>query len=361
MRLFSIGAIISFFISLNLAAYTFDQLDQLMEQGIDEGIFPGAVALIGYRGEIIYHKAFGHYTYDKSSPKTTINTLFDLASITKIIATTTAAMLLCDAKLLSPEEAVGRYIDGFSRGEKSTICIKHLLTHTSGLTDEYKYVAGENREANTQKIDASHPITAPGETYVYRDVNMLILQRIIEQITNMPLDLFVAENVTKPLGMHNTMFKPIDHSRCAPTEANVPGRAETIQGEVHDPQSFALGGVAGHAGLFSTAEDLAKYIFMILADGIDASGNQFISSEIVAEWRKPQCPFNRGYGWEIGRHLSPEAFGHFGWTGTSIWADKKTGLFCILLTNRTYPNGKNFKIRKFRITFHDLVMQILGH
>ncbi len=341
----------------------FTPLDQLMARGIADGVFPGAVALVSYQGEVVYHKAWGHYTYDQNSPAVTTKTLFDLASITKVIATTTAAMLLCDAHLLSPEDPVGKYLPGFASGKKGSIRIKHLLTHTSGLTDEQQYTIGIDRAETDRQIDVSTPTDPPGKTYAYRDVNMLLLQRIIKQITHKPLDVFVIKNITGPLGMRDTCFNPADRARCAPTACNVPGRTPVIQGQVHDPQAFALGGVAGNAGLFSTAKDLAIYLNMILADGRDARGNQFIAPETVCTWRQRQCPFNRGYGWEIGRHLSPDAFGHFGWTGTSIWADKKRGLFCILLTNRSYPTQNptqdNFKIRDFRVTFHECVVGIL--
>ena len=346
-------------VAANAHPANFTPLDKLMAHGITDGVFPGAVMLISYQGEIVYHKAWGHYTYDQDSPTVTIDTLFDLASITKVIATTTAAMLLCDAQLLSPEDPVGKYLPGFASGKKQSICIKHLLTHTSGLTDDSKYTIVIDRAETDRQIDASIPTDPPGEAYAYRDVNMLVLQRIIEQITHKPLAVFVAENITGPLGMRDTMFNPQDRALCAPTECNVPGRETVIQGQVHDPQAFALHGVAGNAGLFSTAKDLAIYLTMILADGRDAHGNQFISPETVISWRQRQCKFNRGYGWEIGRHLSPDAFGHFGWTGTSLWTDAERKLFCILLTNRVYPTQENFKIRNSRVTFHDCVVGIV--
>lgn len=330
-----------------------------MAQGISEKVFPGAVALISYQGQIIYHRAWGNHTYAANSPAVTTDTLFDLASLTKIIATTTAAMLLCDAGLLSPEDPVGTYIPGFASGAKQEIKIKHLLTHTSGLTDEHQYAVSRDQKITTCLIDTSIPTDPAGTRYVYRDVNMLLLQRIIELITHKSLDNFVTQNIALPLGMNNTFFNPPDRSRCAPTECNINGRDAVIQGQVDDPQAFALGGVAGHAGLFSTAADLARYLDMIMADGQTTGRDQFISAQTVSSWRQRQCPFNRGYGWEIGRHLSPDAFGHFGWTGTSIWADKKQRLFCVLLTNRVHPVGTNVKIRAFRVEFHQLVTEIL--
>lgn len=355
---------LSIFLCFGLSAQKIDfsALDEVLRNGVDDGVFPGAVGLVAKNGEIIYHRPVGNFTYDPLSPIVTSDTLFDLASLTKIIATTTAIMLLCDKKLISLDDPVGRYLPTFADNDRKDIRIKHLLSHTSGLLDlkDYQYFHGCEIEKVTDKIDHFIPVTHAGDRCVYAGVNMMILKRIVERVTGENFDLFVAKHITEPLGMKDTMFNPTgsDLLRCAPTADATTGCV--LQGIVHDDQARMLGGVAGHAGLFSTAADVARYMFMILADGVDAFGNRFISPDIAVGWRQRQGNFDRGYGWEIGRYLSDEAFGHFGWTGTSMWADKKLGILCILLTNRVFPTQENFKIKNFRTIFHDCVMRLLS-
>lgn len=347
---------------------SFKKLDALLENGRAEKIFPGAVACIYHRGNIIYHKAFGNYTYNPRSKKVTTQTLFDVASLTKVI-TTIAAMLLHDAGKLSLEDPISLYIPCFAYGDKKNIMVKHLLTHTSGLTDK-SLLNAENSPQFLEKI-CSFPLAyQPGTNFSYTDTDMILLQKIIETITKEPFELFVQRRITKPLHMHETTFNPQESSHCAPTRLHARNRPYLLQGEVDDDNAYQFGGISGHTGLFSTTDDFARCMLMLLHDGTciqDGKKYQFIKPGTVAEWTSLQANFSdtdekgkRGYGFEIGRHLSSDAFGHFGWTGTSAWANKKDDLCCILFTNRVHPSyAHQEKIRAFRTKFHDALMETL--
>lgn len=346
---------------LNGAPFDFSKLDSLMLDAINNKIFPGAVVLINYGGKTIYHKPFGRYTYDKASPKITRDTLFDIASLTKVIATTTMAMQLHDKNLLAIDCPVSEYFDEFATSNKKDIRVDHLLTHTSGLVDKPIRNINSSSSVLMQEMLNCTPRFSPGSSYTYTCCNMILVQKIIEKITGQTLEECFNRSVKQPLGLVNTCFKPTNIDRCAPTSGQH-WRGSTIQGVVHDDKAFILGGAAGNAGLFSTASDLEKFMLMMMNEGKIIKNNkpyQFIKSETIKAWTSQQSDFKRGYGWEIGRHLSDTSFGHFGWTGVSIWADRDLDLFVILLTNRTYPDGKNMAIREIRIELHDLIMRII--
>lgn len=343
------------------ASFDFSALDCLMMKAIQKKIFPGGIVLINYGGKTFYHKPFGRYTYDKTSPKITRDTLFDIASLTKAIATTTLAMHLHDKNLLAVDCPVSEYFDEFATPNKKDIRIKHLLTHTSGLVDKpIKNINGSATDLVGEMLNYT-PRFMPGCSYNYTCCNMIYVQKIIEQITGQSFEECFERSVKQPLGLENTCFRPKDTTRCAPT-GDHKERGKIIQGMVHDDRAFILGGAAGNAGLFSTASDLEKFMIMMMNEGKIIKNNkphQFIKPETIKSWTSQQCSFKRGYGWEIGRHLSDDSFGHFGWTGVSVWADRDLDLFIILLTNRTYPDGKNLAIRDFRIELHDLIMKIM--
>lgn len=342
-----------------------NNLDCLIETAINQKVFPGAVTLISYQGKIIYHKAFGHQTYDPTAVPITTNTLFDVASLSKPVATTTAAMLLYDHKLLDLETPICSYLPEFGNNGKEKICIKHLLTHTSGLdAGALPFPHEKSWPEIRHDLMQQQPLYPLELLCVYSDIGFIILQQVIEKITHMPLDEFCTQQIFKPLGMTNTSFNPrmrFANTAYAPTI--VPNdQFYRVAGVVNDEKAFQMGGVAGHAGLFSTASDLARFMSMFMQSGsYETAGNihQLIQPTTVAEWTKQQCPFKRGYGWELGRHLSSDAFGHFGWTGTSMWADRDKDLFCILLTNRAYTNNHArtlSEMTKLRITLHDALI-----
>ena len=297
---FIVAPIIVFFTSFS-QAHNFSRLDLMIDTAIAEHIFPEAVVLIGYENNIIYHKAFGHYTYDSSSSAITTETLFDIASLTKVVATTPAAMILCDRGLLCVDDLVMDYFPTFGCYHKEHIRIKDLLTHTSGLSAGVAFGAPDEQPYEIIEELLHQQLMYPtGVQCVYSCMGMIMVQKIIEHVSGMPLDQFVDTEILKPLAMHATMFNPHNKHTCAPTTL-------TLQGIVHDEKACWLGGVAGNAGLFATASDLARFMCMMLNDGLyqtsDKSYKQLIKSETVQTWAQRQCPFSRGYGWEIGRHL----------------------------------------------------------
>jgi len=351
--------------------YDFASVDSLMEAAINDSIFPGAVLLVGKGSRIIHHKAYGNYTYNKNSQQVTTTSLFDLASVSKVVGTTSAAMLLYDRGLLNLDKKVIEYLPEFNNKGKDKITVRNLLLHNSGLppfVPFYKYFS--TRE---EVIDSIMNIPLSYETgtkYVYSDLGMITLQQIIERITGLTQDQFLKSNLFEPLEMNNTMYNPPKEfiSRCVPTEVDNYWRMDTLQGRVHDETAFLLGGVAGHAGLFSTAEDISHLIFTLLNNG-EYKGKKIFNPKTIDEWTSKQTPQStRGLGWDTksptkssaGHYFSMNSFGHTGFTGTSVWADKDNDLFVVLLTNRVHPSRKNRKIIKFRPVLHDAVFKVIS-
>jgi beta-N-acetylhexosaminidase len=347
--------------------YNFASVDVAMIQGVQNKIFPGGVLLIGKEGKVIYEKPFGNFTYDASSTLMSTDAIFDLASVSKVVGTTTAAMLLYDEGKLNLDEKVQNYLPEFGNNGKEDISVRNLLAHNSGLIAYRNFRKLYNSKEETLKaIMNETPVEPIGSKVVYSDLNMIVLQQIIEKISEKKLDEFLQEKIFKPLKMTRTMYNP-------PKELwyYSPPTSETIdpvkrnKGVVHDGNAFILDGVAGHAGLFSTASDLAVFMQMMLQKGKYA-GKQFIKTSTVNNWTKPQLKESaRGLGWDTnslggtsaGNLFSKNSFGHTGFTGTSVWADKEKGIFVILLTNRVYPGGEEGGIQKFRPQLHDAVMK----
>ncbi len=339
-------------------------LDQCFAAAITEKVFPGAVALVMHRGKVVYHKAFGRYTYEPNAPRMKHTTLFDLASLTKILVTTPIALMLCDIGLLELDTPVVHYLPAFAVHNKDTIQVQHLLTHSSGLDAGVAfYPPNTLPEAVLNKIIAD-PLAHPTGTYKYSDIGMVILQHIIETSIQAPLDRLFNLLVAKPLGLKDTCFKPRDKSRCAPTRCLAPDREPCIQGTVDDDKAYRLGEVAGHAGLFGTAAEVATIMQCFLNQGsyttTEGTKQQLINPQTIALAQKDWHGHRRGLGFELGRFLSPVAFGHMGWTGTSAWADPKNQIVCVLLTNRVHPKDRGIeKIKNFRLIFHGLASKIL--
>lgn len=348
--------------------YNFSAVDSLIEKAIHDSAFPGAVILVYKNGNVIFEKAYGHYTYDNSTPKINLNTIFDLASVSKVVATTTAAMILVDRGQLSLDDKVVKYLPEFNNNGKENITIRNLLLHNSGLAPFKKYYdIYSTAEEVINDIMNLTPEQEPGTKYVYSDLGMITLQKVIEKVTGETLDKFLAKNLFEPLGMNSTMYNPPLQlkERCAPTEFDDFYRMRQLQGEVHDERAYMLNGVAGHAGLFSTALDLAKFLQMILQKGY-YGGKQFIKSETVALFTKKQSDQSSGgLGWDTkspegssaGKYFDITSYGHTGYTGTSVWTDPTKNLFVILLTNRVYPTRNNNKLSKYRPLIHDAVYQ----
>jgi len=319
-------------------------IDRVILEGIRAGGFPGAAVVIGRQGAAVWRKGFGTLGWGTTSPAvTTDRTIYDLASLTKVIATTTAAMILYDEGKLSLDAKVADYIPGWAGRWKDEVTVRHLLTHRSGLPagrDLWR-VARSPGEARQTVIDT--PLAfRPGQYFEYSDLGADMLGMVVEAVAGMPLDVFVRQRVFEPLGMNDTFFLPPDsvHDRVAPTEVSPP-RGYPLQGQVHDENAYALGGVAGHAGLFGTADDLAVFAQMMLDGGI-YRGTRLVSEATVRLFTQ-RAAGSRALGWEMaeGRHgageyLSPTAYGHVGFTGTSMWIDPERNMFVILLTNRVH-------------------------
>jgi len=356
----------------NYRHINFSSVDTLIEKAIRDSAFPGAVMLIAQNGRVLHKKAFGHLIYDPLSAPMQTNTIFDLASVTKVIATTTATMLCYDRGLFKLDDKVVKYLPKFGKQGKQNITIRNLLLHNSGFPPfkrfflKYKTSSEVLADIYNTKLDYK-----TGLKMVYSDLGIITLGKIIEKVTKKTLDKFCADEIFLPLGMTETFFNPPKEfkDRCAPTENDTYWRHRLLIGEVHDEASSMLGGVSGHAGLFSTADDLSKLLQMLLQKG-SYQGKQFIISSTVDMFIKKQSQqSSRGIGWDTkdgvgfssaGSLFSEFSYGHTGYTGTSVWTDPTKKLFVILLTNRVYPTRDNTKLIRLRPVIHDAIMKSLN-
>ncbi len=336
-------------------------IDSVVSAAIKDLQLPGAMVLVGRRDTIVYQKAFGNRSLEPSVERMTLDTVFDLASLTKVVATTTCAMILIEDGRLRLNERVASYIPGFERYGKGGITIRHLMTHVSGLRPDLD-MSAEFSDYDTAIARAIEevPTAPPGERFVYSDINYFLLGDIVRRVSGMGLDAFAARRVFRPLGMRDTMFKPPAslRPRIAPTEkcsplgwpCDGPGAA-MLRGIVHDPTARRMGGVAGHAGLFSTAADLSRFCRMLLHNG--ALGTRRILAPLAVlrmttAATSPGQPAIRGLGWDLDTAYSSNrgdlfpvgSYGHTGFTGTSLWIDPFSETYVIILSNRVHPNGR---------------------
>jgi len=320
------------------------KIDHVIERGISAGGYPGASVVVGRRGAAVWEKGFGKLSWEKgSTPVTASRTIYDLASLTKVVGTTTAIMVLYDEGKIRLDDPVSVYVPEFSGGDKDRVTVRMLLEHRSGLPagrDLWR-IAHSSDEARAAVI--STPLGCePGRCYEYSDLGADMLGFVVEAASGERLDHFLDERVFQPLGMTDTFFRPADSlkTRIAPTEV-APPRGYPLQGEVHDENAYALGGIAGHAGLFSTAADLAVFAQMMLNGG-EYGGTRIVSDSTVALFTK-RAAGTRALGWDTcagsggcGQYLGEDAYGHTGFTGTSIWLDPDRDMFVVLLTNRVH-------------------------
>ena len=348
----------------------FSKVERIVNNAIEDSAFPGAVVLVEKNDKIVFEKAFGHFTYDKNSSPMTLNTLFDLASLTKVISTTNCAMICIDRGLFKLDDRVAKYIPHFAANGKENITIRNLLLHNSGLPAYKRYYKMYDNSTDVLNDIYSTKLEYPtGIKTVYSDLGIITLGKIIEKVTGMTLDKFAQKEIFDPLGMKNTMYNPPDSLKkyCAPTEYDNYWRHRQIQGEVHDETASMLGGVAGHAGLFSTAGDIAKVLQMLLQKG-KYNGKQIIKPATVKLFTKRQSEEStRALGWDTksktgssaGDLFSDDSYGHTGFTGTSVWTDPERKLFVVFLTNRVYPTRENHKIFKVRPALHNAVIEAI--
>lgn len=348
--------------------FDFAKVDELINTAVKEKVFPGAVLLVWKDGNVLYEKPYGLFTYEVNSQKVTTETIFDLASLTKVISTTTAAMICIDRNLFSLDDKVINFIPEFGVNNKENITIRNLLVHNSGLAAWKKfYGRGLDENGVLEEIFNSELEYKTGTKMVYSDLGIITLGKIIEKVSGLSLDEFSKKEIFEPLKMNSTFFNPVDSLKnfCAPTELDNYWRNKLLRGEVHDETAALLGGVAGHAGLFSTANDLSKFMEMMINKGI-YNNQRIIKQETVDIFtQKKSDQSSRGLGWDTksekgssaGDLFSMISFGHTGYTGTSIWADRSRNLFVVFLTNRVYPSRENTKIISFRPRLHDAVIK----
>ncbi|MGH7605342.1 MAG: serine hydrolase domain-containing protein [Gemmatimonadaceae bacterium] len=319
-------------------------IERVVERGIKAGGYPGASVVVGRNGAAVYERGFGKLSWSSSStPVDAQRTIYDIASLTKVVGTTTAIMILYDEKKIGLDDPVVNYIPTFGGGDKDKVTIRMLLTHTSGLPAGRDIWRIAQNPLEARALVLSTPLEGrPGAQYIYSDIGADILGMLIEVVAGEPLDKYLDRRVFQPLGMNETMFRPADslRYRIAPTEVTPP-RGYPLQGEVHDENAYALGGVAGHAGLFSTAADLSVFAQMMLNGG-EYNGVQIVSKPTVDLFTSREFG-HRALGWDTadgdygsGRYLGPTAYGHTGFTGTSMWIDPERQMFVILLTNRVH-------------------------
>lgn len=328
-------------------------LDSIAATAISRNVASGVAIAVGRYGRLIHLRGYGTTDWAPGSDAVTDSSLFDVASLTKVVATTTAAMILEEQKRLDLDKPVRLYVPALKAKPKATITSRMLLTHSAGFeagAPLYKKYHG--RDAFLKQINARKLVYKPGTGSTYSDWDMVLLQAVIERITKTTLDTFVARQVFAPLGMRDTRFTPnlADaqlRRRIVATE-NDPARGGLLRGTVDDQNAFALGGVAGHAGLFTSARDLAVFAQMLL-DGGTYRGKQLVLPETVARWTARQSALSsRALGWDTpaqgassGRYSSPRSFGHTGYTGTSLWLDPERGIFVVLLMNRVNSRGSS--------------------
>lgn len=329
-------------------------LDAQMDQAVRSGLIPGGVLLVGHDGKIVHRKAYGNRAVIPAREAMTVDTIFDIASLTKVVATTPAIMKLFEQGKIRLSDPVTAYLPEFQHG-KSEITIRDLMTHFSGLPPDVDLQpAWTGYETGIRKALIAKPNYAPGERFVYSDINFELLGEIVRRLGGETLDKFVREQIYQPLGMHDTGYLPAASllPRIAPTEVDK-ATGKPWRGVVHDPTARDMGGVAGHAGVFSTASDLAVYCEMLLGQG-ERAGVRVFSPATVRKFTEanspPDQPVLRGLGWDIDSPYSAPrgelfpigSYGHTGFTGTSLWLDPASKTYAILLTNAVHPaSGKN--------------------
>ncbi len=371
----------------------FQAVERAVGDAVDHGVFPGAVLVVGREEEIIYEEAFGSRSLVPVRSPMQLETIFDLASLTKPLATTVAIMLLVREKKIRLDDRVTRFCPTFGVFGKNTTTLRQLLNHSSGLAAWKPYHEDILRAERDGKINfvasrAAHhyvleqihrdkPINPPGTQVLYSDLGYMILGEIIEAMSGSTLDRFCHEKIFKPLALRSTAFVDLTQVRTkqlqpveemiAPTES-CPWRKKFLCGEVHDDNAYAMGGVVGHAGLFSCARDVHRLVAHLsrCLRGSDA----FLPQALIQEFlTRDETVKDSTYalGWDTpsaskpssGNYFSPRSVGHLGFTGTSLWWDLEKNCHVILLSNRVHPTRKNEKIREFRPHIHDLIMQTL--
>jgi beta-N-acetylhexosaminidase len=349
----------------------------VIEKAIGDKAFPGATMAVGYRGKLSVH-AFGNLSYAAKSPAVSPDTMYDIASLTKVVVTTTLVEKLVEGDFPSPlnlDAPIERYLPEWTTGPqpdwRRKVTVRNLMTHTSGLPPFKEYWRTSTSKQETLRRIFAEPLEyEPGTMVVYSDLGIILMAEIIQRQTGQPLDQLANEYIFGPLGMRHSMYKPPKAlwPEIAPTEIDNQLRHRLVQGEVHDENAYAIGGVSGHAGVFSTSPDLSAFCQMLLNGGVYAH-KRILKRATIAEFTAPQplAKSLRTLGWVVptegsssGHYFSAHSYGHTGFTGTTIWIDPDRQLFVVLLTNRVNPTRENHKIAEARPAVHDAIMKALG-
>lgn len=346
-----------------------DSMTAVLQRAVADGAFPGAYAAVGTVRGLVAEVGVGKLDADDAQ-RPNAETVWDLASLTKVIGTTSAMMQLVGQHKVVLDSPVVRYLPEWTAAGTNRITVRQLLTHSAGLPAwRPLYKEATSPTDATAKLFATGPDTIPGSRFLYSDLGFILLGKLVERVSGEPLAQYDTVHVFRPLGMTHTQYLPPSSwmSRIAPTEID-PWRQRHLRGEVHDENAAMLGGVSGHAGLFSTGHDLARFARMYLGYGA-LDGVRVVDSATIATFTRMQDSTisRRALGWETptggnsaGHKLSARAFGHTGFTGTSIWMDPQQGIFVLLLTNRVNPTRQNLKIGGVRVGLADAVVGALG-
>ncbi|MFL5517986.1 MAG: serine hydrolase domain-containing protein [Gemmatimonadales bacterium] len=363
--------------STPMRAQSLDDIDSAVRDGIRKGIYPGAVVVIGRRDSVLYARGYGHFTWDPSSPvPTPDSTLWDVASITKVVSTTSVAMRLIEERKLDLEAPVRRYLPRFSGGPKNRVTVRMLLDHTSGLKSYVPFYvkARGSRKRAIDLLYAQPLVRVPGDSAEYSDLNALFLGLILEKVSGRPLDRLAQQEVFDPLGMSQTMFKP-PRSLMRRIVPSGMWRGKPVPGDVNDQNAVAMGGVAGHAGLFSTGMDLARYATVWLRSGAGPKG-QWVRPETVRRFlSKSARSGSRLLGWDtpefkpdepsvFGTLISDAGYGHTGFTGTELWIDPARDLYMVFLTNRAFDPRVQESLKELKVVraaLSDATVRLVPH
>ncbi|MGB8132117.1 MAG: serine hydrolase domain-containing protein [Candidatus Angelobacter sp.] len=351
----------------------FQRAFDILRSGIQQRAFPGAAVAIAHNGKLIAHKGLGHFTYDAASPAVTAETIYDLASVTKVIATTAACMILYDRGLFKLDQPLVELLPGFAEsgaGQKDArrqVTPRMLLAHSSGLPAYIKlFQTAHNKDELLHHALRVPLIAAPGSRAEYSDIGFILLAQALEKLSSEPLDQFCRRDIFAKLNLAHTRFTPPADLKSAipPTEDDRTFRHRLIQGEVNDENTSVMGGVAGHAGCFAPALDVSVFAQCMLVGGSPLVKKETL--EIFTRRQDTPAGTSRALGWDTpsqpsqsGKYFSSRSYGHLGYTGTSLWIDPDRQLSVTLLTNRTWPDRGSQSIKQIRPAFHDAVFEAL--
>jgi CubicO group peptidase (beta-lactamase class C family) len=353
-------------------------VDGLMRAAVADGVFPGGVLLVSLEGRVRFFEAYGLANLKTRMPASR-QTLYDLASLTKPLATALAVMELVASRRLSLNRCLGELLPPFRNGDKSELTLRHLLHHTSGLPAHRPYFrvamqlpARRRRTEIRERLRREPLVHPPGVQVLYSDLGFMLLQWVVETVGGCRLDHFVSRRIYFPLGLQRLFFIDLEAPRCHPREGfaateQCPWRGRLLSGEVHDDNAFVMGGVAGHAGLFGTAADVHRLLTALLSCYRGETSAPVFAGEVVRQFFTRLVETDKALGFDMpaavnsscGSLFSRNSVGHLGFTGTSFWMDLDRGAIVILLTNRVHPSRANEAIRAFRPVLHDEVFSAL--